>query len=70
MISAFTENMKETTGVNVTHLFNLLNPRPSKKKKIHQKGFDEHAAAKQTQADGHSYSNWLKKKTKKTVARL
>lgn len=57
VISAFAENTKETTGGNATHLFNHLNPRPSKKnvkKKSRQKGFDELAAANQTQADGRA----------------
>lgn len=38
MISAFTENTKETTGGNATHLFNHLNPRPSEKKNYAKKG--------------------------------
>lgn len=53
VIPAFAENTKETTGGNATHLFNHLNPRPSKKQ-TGQKGFDELAAAKQTQADGRA----------------
>lgn len=73
VISAFAENTKETTGGNATHLFNHLNPRPSKKK-TRQKGFDELAAAKQTQADGRAthIPTGSKKtpKNKETVGRL
>lgn len=69
-ISAFVENTKETTGGNATHLFNHLNPRPSKK--TCQKGFDELAAAKQTQADGRAthIPTGSKKQKTKTVVRL